>query len=172
MLISSLPELRPGVGWKARCSDRWRFHRAAFALAAAALLAISEMRFRPWFVAGCARVRCWRGPQGVAIDVYRPILRSLLDRPGILAWILGVTFLVGLAPVGSAWLYRGALLAALVTTACCVPRWPMRMAALASLVVVGLAAQQWMMPLEREFLTPLDEGMVMDMPTTIPAAPG
>ena len=92
------------------------------------------------------------------------------NRPGILAWILGVTFLIGLAPIGSDWLFRGVLLGALVATACCVPRLSMRMAALASLVVIGLAAQQWMMPLEREFLTPLDEGMVMDMPITIPRA--
>ncbi|MFO0848559.1 MAG: efflux RND transporter permease subunit [Gemmataceae bacterium] len=37
-----------------------------------------------------------------------------------------------------------------------------------SLVLAGLVAQQVMTPLHHEFLTPLDEGMVMDMPITVP----
>src|SRR5206468_9349390 len=37
-----------------------------------------------------------------------------------------------------------------------------------SLILAGLAAGQWMTPLPRQFLTPLDEGMVMDMPISVP----
>src|SRR5439155_3063846 len=37
-----------------------------------------------------------------------------------------------------------------------------------SLVVAGLLAGQLVTPLKREFATPLDEGMVMDMPITVP----
>ena len=40
----------------------------------------------------------------------------------------------------------------------------------ASLLVVALVADQTMKPLPREFMTPLDEGMVMDMPITVPRA--
>ncbi len=40
----------------------------------------------------------------------------------------------------------------------------------ASLVVIALAADRFMTPLGREYLTPLDEGMVMDMPITVPRA--
>ena len=36
------------------------------------------------------------------IEVYRPVLSYLLENPVALAWILGVTFLVGFAPLGSA----------------------------------------------------------------------
>ncbi len=43
-------------------------------------------------------------------------------------------------------------------------------AAPVSLVVVALIAEQTMEPLAREFMTPLDEGMVMDMPITVPRA--
>ena len=45
------------------------------------------------------------------IDVYRPILSSLLDRPAPLVWLLGVTFVVGLAPLGSRSLFLGTLVA-------------------------------------------------------------
>ena len=44
------------------------------------------------------------------------------------------------------------------------------MAAAASLVILALVADQTMKPLGREFMTPLDEGMVMDMPITVPRA--
>ena len=40
----------------------------------------------------------------------------------------------------------------------------------ASLLLVALVAEQTMTPLAREFMTPLDEGMVMDMPITVPRA--
>ena len=45
-----------------------------------------------------------------------------------------------------------------------------RVAATLGLVVVGLIAESSMTPIPREFLTPLDEGMVMDMPITVPRA--
>jgi Cu(I)/Ag(I) efflux system membrane protein CusA/SilA len=41
---------------------------------------------------------------------------------------------------------------------------------LLSLILLGLVADQNIQPLAREFMTPLDEGMVMDMPITIPRA--
>ena len=46
------------------------------------------------------------------IEVYRPVLSYLMDRPAALAWVLGVTFLLGFAPLGSrpvflAILFRG-----------------------------------------------------------------
>src|SRR5258708_4084864 len=43
------------------------------------------------------------------IDVYRPVLHYLLDHPGPLVWVLGVTLVLGAAPLGS----RGILLAVL-----------------------------------------------------------
>ena len=43
-----------------------------------------------------------------------------------------------------------------------------RIAVAVSLVLASLAAERWVTPLKREFLTPLDEGMVMDMPISVP----
>jgi Cu(I)/Ag(I) efflux system membrane protein CusA/SilA len=104
------------------------------------------------------------------IDVYRPILSSLLDRPAPLVWVLGVTLVVGLAPVGSRALFLATLGLALVATAAtartrlgCALAW-------FSLIVVALVADRAITPLGREFITPVDEGMVMNMPMTVSRA--
>ena len=104
------------------------------------------------------------------IDVYRPILSSLLDRPAPLAWILGVTFVVGLAPVGNTTLFRAALLLSLLAVGIISKSLSGRILAMASLLVVALLSERMITPLGREFITPLDEGMVMDMPITVPRA--
>ena len=104
------------------------------------------------------------------IDVYRPILSGLLDRPAPLIWVLGVTFVVGLAPVGSRTLFRATLLLALLAVGLAARTWKGRGLGLASLIVVALVADASITPLGREFMTPLDEGMVMDMPITVPRA--
>ena len=51
------------------------------------------------------------------IEVYRPVLSYLMDRPAVLAGILGVTFLVGFAPMGSRPVYLAILFLAMVSTA-------------------------------------------------------
>jgi len=35
------------------------------------------------------------------VEVYRPVLGYLMNRPAALAWVIGLTFVVGLTPVGS-----------------------------------------------------------------------
>ena len=35
------------------------------------------------------------------VEVYRPVLGYLIDRPAALAWVIGLTFVVGFTPVGS-----------------------------------------------------------------------
>jgi Cu(I)/Ag(I) efflux system membrane protein CusA/SilA len=104
------------------------------------------------------------------IEVYRPVLASLLDRPGPLVWILSATFVIGLTPVGSRTLFLVVLFCGLVAVGLTAVRWPGRIAGLASLLVVALIADRHIEPLGREFMTPLDEGMVMDMPITVPRA--
>jgi Cu(I)/Ag(I) efflux system membrane protein CusA/SilA len=100
--------------------------------------------------------------------VYRPVLDSLLDRPGLVAWMMGATLLCGLAPLGIDWLWRLTLLAVLVGTALVIRGWRNQVLSLGSLVLVGLVAQQVFQPLPRAFLAPLDEQTVMDMPITVP----
>jgi Cu(I)/Ag(I) efflux system membrane protein CusA/SilA len=104
------------------------------------------------------------------IQVYRPILESLLLRPAPLVWILGATFIVGLATLGLDWLDRAVLLGAIVVFGCIARTWPRRLLGILGLVLVALAANRWVGTLSHEFITPLDEGMVMDMPITVPRA--
>ncbi len=108
--------------------------------------------------------------------VYRPVLAYFLDRPAGIVWFVGLTFVLGTAPFGD-----DRLLGAVVSVAAGAAVWAVSDASqtrakrffeasltVGSLVVAGLAAAQWMTPLKREFLAPLDEGMVMDMPITVP----
>lgn len=104
------------------------------------------------------------------IEVYRPTLSFLLERPAPLSWILGTTFLVGFAPVGSRPLLLTTLFVALIASWMTARKWPGRIGSTIGLVVVALVAESLMTPIGREFLTPLDEGMVMDMPITVPRA--
>ncbi len=99
--------------------------------------------------------------------VYRPVLAYLLDRPAGIVWLVGLTFVLGAAPLGGDWL-RVAVAAAALGCVWAAKRFGTKLAAAASLVLAGLVAGQLITPLPREFLTPLDEGMVMDMPITVP----
>ncbi|APW62193.1 efflux RND transporter permease subunit [Paludisphaera borealis] len=104
------------------------------------------------------------------IEVYRPVLSYLLDRPQVMAWVISCTFLIGLAPLGNRVVFLGALGLAVTATALLArSAWGLTLAP-ASLVIIALLAEQNMQPLGREFITPLDEGMVMDMPITVPRA--
>ncbi len=103
-------------------------------------------------------------------EVYRPVLSFFLDRPAALFWLLGVTFLVGFAPIGARPLLQATLVVALVAFGWTCRRGVTRVIGMISLVAVALAADHWIQPLDRQFLTPLDEGMVMDMPITVPRA--
>src|SRR5271168_3465221 len=51
------------------------------------------------------------------IEVYRPVLSYLMDQPAALAWVLGGTFLFGLAPLGARPAFLATLFAAIVATA-------------------------------------------------------
>ncbi len=104
------------------------------------------------------------------IDVYRPILSPLLDRPAPLVWVLGLTFVVGLAPVGSRWLFLTTLFLSLVAFGWTAHSWRGRAVGMTGLILAALLADTTITPLGREFITPLDEGMVMDMPITVPRA--
>jgi Cu(I)/Ag(I) efflux system membrane protein CusA/SilA len=142
-----------------------------FALAAVAVLAITLVpALCTIFIRGRLRSE-WENPliRGV-IEVYRPVLSYLIDRPAWLAWVLGVTFLLGFAPVGSRPLLLSTLFLAMVATAVLARSGLGVVAAPASLLVLALVAEQTMEPLAREFMTPLDEGMVMDMPISVPRA--
>ncbi len=102
------------------------------------------------------------------IEVYRPVLDHLLDRPAPLLWLLSATFTLAAAAIGLQWLFLTVLAAGLIGVGLTAVRWRGRVVGMTSLIVIGLWANGAVKPLGREFLTPLDEGMVMDMPISIP----
>jgi Cu(I)/Ag(I) efflux system membrane protein CusA/SilA len=169
MLLSFLPVFALG-GLEGKMFRPLVFTKS-FAMIAAAILAITLVpALCTIFIRGHLRGEMESGLVRGVVEVYRPVLNYLLDNPTALFWVLGVTFLVGLAPIGSRALLLGMLLIALVAVGWTTRKWGTRLSAMASLVLVGLVAERSIEPLGVEFLAPLDEGMVMDMPITVPRA--
>jgi Cu(I)/Ag(I) efflux system membrane protein CusA/SilA len=102
------------------------------------------------------------------MDVYRPVLEYSLTNPAPLAWILSVTLLVGFAPLGWRWLFLATLMLGMVALGTLAKTRLGRVAGVASLVVLALVAEKTIQPLQHDLITPLSEGMVMDMPITVP----
>lgn len=169
MLLSFLPVFALG-GMEGKMFRPLAYTKS-FALLAVAMLAVTLVpALCTVFLKG--RMRSERESWLVrsVIDVYRPVLSSLLDRPTPLVWVLGVTFVVGLAPVGNEGLFRLTLLLALVAVGLTARTRSGRGLAVGSLILVAIVADFMVTPLGREFIAPLDEGMVMDMPITVPRA--
>jgi Cu(I)/Ag(I) efflux system membrane protein CusA/SilA len=140
----------------------------SFALIAAALFAITVVpALTTFLVRGRLRREedSWlvRG----ALEVYRPVLTYLLDRPAALACVIGTTFILGFAPLGSAVLSKLVLGVALICTGLLTASWRGRASAWGTLLVAALVMQS-VRPLVWERIPPLDEGTAMDMPITIP----
>ena len=139
------------------------------ALAASGILAITLVpALCSILVRGKARAETdSRIVRGV-IEIYRPVLDYLLDRPTPLFWLLAVTSVVASAAIGLRWLFLLALGGGLLAVGLAIRRVWGRVLAMGTLTVVALVADSAVKPLGREFLAPLDEGTVMDMPISTP----
>ena len=174
MLLSFLPVFALG-GLEGKMFRPLAFTKS-FALAAVAILSITLVpALCTFFVRG--RLRSERESWLVRslIDVYLPLLRYLLERPAAMAWLASITFLLGAAAMGYRWAGYPVLLLAVLAIAVLLvvllgkKTWS-RLTLAGSLLVIALVADRQIRPLPSEFLTPLDEGTVMDMPITVPRA--
>jgi Cu(I)/Ag(I) efflux system membrane protein CusA/SilA len=143
----------------------------SLALAAAALLAISFVpALCSWLIRG--RLRGERASWLVRglMDVYRPTLAFFLERPAGLIWFTAAVGLIGVGPLRSRVLLLTLLAASMlmVLRFAHQRRWGILLAG--SLAVCALYSERYLPPLESEFVSPLDEGTVMDMPITVPRA--
>lgn len=139
-----------------------------FALVAAALLAITVVpALCTFFVRGRMRKEEDSWLVRSTLEVYRPILTYLLDRPAALAVLIGVTLILGFAPLGNAILAKIVLGLALLCSGWLAQTWITRGAAWIALIFVALLVQP-IQPLQWERIPPLDEGTAMDMPITLP----
>lgn len=110
-------------------------------------------------------------------EIYRPVLSYLLEHPWPIVLLTGVIFVVGAAPIGVEPLFLFVVAASLVASVWAA--WVDRRDAgrfLRLLVVLGclggvaMFADLRMKRLGREFMPPLNEGTILDMPVTIPRA--
>jgi Cu(I)/Ag(I) efflux system membrane protein CusA/SilA len=169
MLLSFLPVFALG-GLEGKMFRPMAFTKS-FALLAVGVLAVTLVpALCTVFVKGRLRSEEQVGLVRGLTRVYRPVLTFFLDRPAGLVWFVGLTFIVGLAPIGSRFILLAALAVFLIASVALARSASAKLAAGLTLVLAALVAEQRMAPLGREFLTPLDEGMVMDMPITVPRA--
>ncbi|MBI1315012.1 silver transporter, partial [bacterium] len=176
MVISFIPVFALG-GMEGRM-----FHPLAwtktFAMIGVSILAIT---FVPAVIPLLIRGRLWGEEESwivrSVIEIYRPVLGYLLLHPWPIVLLTGVIFLCGAAPTGIPAVFftvLGGLLLAAFWAAWVdrpgVGRLIRFAAPAVCLIVVALLVDTRMSRLGREFMPPLDEGTVLDMPITIPRA--
>ncbi len=169
MLVSFLPVLVLG-GMEGKMF-RPMVIAKSFALVSVAALAITLVpALCTIFIKGIIRREEESAIVRSVIEVYKPILNGLLDRPGAMIWIFAATLIVGFTPLGDRSIFLTVLFVALVACGLVCRGAVGTFLAPASLLIVALVADQFIKPLPREFMTPLNEGMIMDMPITVPRA--
>jgi Cu(I)/Ag(I) efflux system membrane protein CusA/SilA len=104
------------------------------------------------------------------IDVYRPVLTYLLDHPAPLIYVLCATLLLATIPLGHQGLMLGVLSASILLMGMVSRTFRGRTLSVGTLILLALLGGHFIRPLGMELRLPLDEGMVMDMPITIPRA--
>lgn len=175
MVISFIPVFALG-GMEGRMFHPLAFTKT-FAMVGISILAITLVpALVPMLIRGRLRSENESWIVRSVIEIYRPVLNFLLEHPWPIVWLTGLIFLLGTVPWGIDWMFRGMLAAVVGATfwaAWFDAHFRQRVAgylAAASLVVVGLVADQNMSRLGREFMPPLDEGTILDMPVTVPRA--
>ncbi len=169
MLLSFLPVFALG-GIEGKMFRPLAFTKC-FALVAVAVLAITLV---PALCTVCIRGRLRSEMDSWLVrnvyQAYRPLLSFVLDRPAVILWFVGTTFLVGLAPLGQRWLMLSTLAISIGCCFCVARRLLSRVLIVFSLTTTAIIAGEAIRPLGYEPVTPLDEGMAMDMPITVPWA--
>lgn len=102
------------------------------------------------------------------IGVYRPVLSYLMDRPLPLVMLLCVTIIAGAAATGADLLVRLCTVISIGVVWWMAKGLPRKGLLIASIVIIALVLQGTMRPIGLALRLPLDEGMVMDMPITVP----
>ncbi len=150
----------------------------SFALIGVSILAITLVpAIIPWMLRGRIRHESDSWLVRRVIEIYRPVLNYVMDHPWPVVWTVSTICILGSIPTGSRPVFFVALTLALTMAAWSVwdqqssVRQYLKLAAmLGSLIVLALIGKQTMVPLGREFMPPLNEGSILDMPVTIPRA--
>jgi len=101
------------------------------------------------------------------IEIYKPVLTALMNVPAAGIWFMAFLFIIGAGFIGSRALFISLIIISLFFGAVFFRRWWSQALAFVLLLVTAIWA--WHFPkLGREFMPPLDEGSVLDMPVTVP----
>jgi Cu(I)/Ag(I) efflux system membrane protein CusA/SilA len=169
MLLSFLPVFALG-GMEGKMFRPLAFTKS-FALVAVAVLAITLVpALCTLFIKGRLRRDSDSWLVRGVMDVYRPVLGYLLKWPAALFWLVSATLVIGLAPLGQRWILLLFLFLGLIATGLAARSWTTRLAGLATLILIALVAEQNIQPLGWERVVAVDEGMIMDMPISVPRA--
>ena len=166
MLISFLPVFALG-GMEGKMFHPLAFTKS-FAMVGVALLAVTFVpAMIPIFIKGRLRKEEDNWIVRSFINIYKPVLTWLMGVPAVGLWFMGFLFIIGVGFIGNRGLFVGVLAAALLFGCAFFRRWRSQALAFVLLAAVGLWA--WHFPkLGREFVPPLDEGSILDMPVTVP----
>lgn len=169
MLVSFLPVFAlGGIDGKMYAPLAWT---KTLSLVAAAILAVTLVpALSATLIRGRIRDESESAIVRTVIQVYRPVLTLLMDRPAPLVWILAVTLLLAAAALGLRWLLLGTLGLGMLGAGLMFRTTAGRAIGVGALLVLALVAESTMTPLRMELRLPLNEGMVMDMPITVPRA--
>ncbi len=100
--------------------------------------------------------------------VYRPCLHYLFEQPWPLFWMLGGILIAATAVTGHDWLLRISTVASVGSVWWFTNRRALGLFLSFCLIGLALTMQATVKPIRLALRMPLDEGMVMDMPITIP----
>ncbi len=168
MLLSFLPVFVLG-GMEGKMFNPLAYTKS-FALFGVSLLAITLVpALVPTFVRGRLRSQEEVWVVRSFVQVYRPMLDYFMRHPDVIVVITGVFLLVGLPvfPKKVPWVFFVALVPFLLAvTVCLIAR--RKVVCLGILLVSALLSFHFLHPLGEEFMPPLDELAIMDMPTSTP----
>ncbi|MGB9625249.1 MAG: efflux RND transporter permease subunit, partial [Phycisphaerae bacterium] len=166
MLIAFLPVFALG-GIEGKMFHPLAFTKS-FAMVGVALLAVTFVpAMIPIFIRGRLRSEEENWIVRSFINIYKPVLTWLMHVPAVALWFMGFLFIIGAGFVGSRGLFLAVLAVVLFFGSLFFRRlWSQ---GLAFLLLATAALWAWHFPkLGREFMPPLDEGSVLDMPVTVP----
>jgi Cu/Ag efflux pump CusA len=166
MLVSFLPVFALG-GTEGKMFHPLAFTKS-FAMIGVALLSVTFVpAMIPLFVKGRLRREEDSWIVRSFIQIYKPVLTWLMDVPAAGLWFMGFLFIVAAGFIGSRALFLGVLALGLFFGCAFFIR--ARSQVIAFALLIATAAWAWHFPkLGREFMPPLDEGSILEMPVTVP----
>src|SRR3954447_19929733 len=167
MLLSFLPvfALR---GMEGKLSHPLAFTKS-FAMVGVALMAITLVpALIPIFIKGRLKSEEQNWIVRSFINIYKPVLTWMTDRPAAVWWLMGTILVLGAAFFKSAVIGQVALALSLGLIVFFVRGSLKKLALIISIVVIALVADTRFTKLGSEFKPDLDEGSLMDMPSAAP----